>query len=127
MPFARKLEGLTRKADATIGRLSHVSTRQLGHRALFLTVNLLVAGVVMSLPFVASATSHPSAQASVFSASIGSTSLAPADGGPQVARVTTQARGGTITAGRNPLTLQAQAEAVAPIQEYTLSSSDTVW
>jgi murein DD-endopeptidase MepM/ murein hydrolase activator NlpD len=127
MPFARTLEGLTRKADATIGRLSHVSTRQLSHRALFLTINLLVVGVVMSLPFVASASSHPSAQASVFSAAIGSTSLAPADGGPQVARVTTQARGGTITAGRNPLTLQAQAEALAPIQEYTLSSSDTVW
>jgi murein DD-endopeptidase MepM/ murein hydrolase activator NlpD len=83
-----------------------------------------VAGVVMSLPFISSATSRPSAEAS---ASIGSTSLAQADGGPQVARVATQARGGTITAGRNPLTLQAQAEAVAPIQEYTLSASDTVW
>src|SRR3979409_2322792 len=69
MPFVRKLEGLTQKADATIGRLSHISTRQLSHRALFLTVNLLVAGVVMSLPFIASATSRPSAQASVFSAS----------------------------------------------------------
>lgn len=127
MPFVRKLEGLTHKADATIGRLSHISTRQLSHRALFLTVNLLVAGIVMSLPFIASATSHPSTQASAFSASIGSTSLAPFDGGPQVARVATQARGGTITAGRNPLTLAAQAEAVPPIQEYTLSASDTVW
>ena len=102
-----------------------IGTRQLGRRAAFLLVNLLVAGVVMSLPFIGGATAHPSAQASVFSAPVGSTSLAPVDGEPQVARAAAQARGGTIAAGRNPVTVQA--EGVRPINEYTLSANDTLW
>jgi murein DD-endopeptidase MepM/ murein hydrolase activator NlpD len=105
--------------------MSLISTRQLGRRAAFVLVNLLVAAIVMSLPFIAGAATRPTAQASVFDQPIGSTSLASADGEPQVARVAPQARGGTIAAGRNPVTVQA--EGVPPIREYTLSTNDTLW
>lgn len=126
MPSGRQqLEELAQKAGGTIERMALISTRQLGRRALFVVVNLLVAAVVMSLPFIASAAAHPSAQDSVFNAPIGSTSLAPVDGELQVFRAAPQARGGTIAAGRNPVTVQA--EGVRPIQEYTLSTNDTLW
>jgi murein DD-endopeptidase MepM/ murein hydrolase activator NlpD len=125
MPSGRmQLEELALKAGRTIERLALISTRQLGRRALLLLVNLLVAAVVMALPFLAGASAGPSAQASVLNAPIGSTSLAPADGEPTVARVATQARGGTIAAGRSPVTVQT--EAVRPIQEYTLSKDDSL-
>jgi murein DD-endopeptidase MepM/ murein hydrolase activator NlpD len=125
MPSGRmQLEELALKAGRTVERLALISTRQLGRRALFLLVNLLVAGVVMSLPFVAGASAGPNTQASIFNAPIGSTSLAPADGEPTIARAATQARGGTIAAGRNPVTVQS--EAVRPIQEYTLSKDDSL-
>lgn len=119
-----QLGELAQKAGGTIERLSLISTRQLGRRALFVVINLLVAAVVMSLPFVAGAAARPSAPPSVLNA-VGSTSLAPADGEPSVARAAPPARGGTIAAGRSPVTVRA--EGVPPIQEYTLSRDDTLW
>jgi murein DD-endopeptidase MepM/ murein hydrolase activator NlpD len=119
-----QLEELALKAGGTIERLALISRRQLGRRALFLLVNLLVAAIVMSLPFIAGGSAGPSTQGSTFNAPIGSTSLAPADGEPTLARVATQARGGTIAAGRSPVTVQT--EAVRPIQEYTLSKDDSL-
>jgi murein DD-endopeptidase MepM/ murein hydrolase activator NlpD len=101
-----------------------LDTRQLGRRAAFVVVNLLVAAIVMSLPFVASAAARPAAPVSVFDA-VGSTSLSAGDGEPAMARAATQSRGGTIAAGRSPVTVQA--EEVAPIREYTLSREDTLW
>jgi murein DD-endopeptidase MepM/ murein hydrolase activator NlpD len=125
MPSGRmQLGELALNAGGTIERWVRVGTRQLGRRALFLLVNLLVAAGVVSLPFMASAASHPNAQVSAFASAVGSTSLAPADGEP-VARVAPQARGLTIAAGRNPLTvLTLDAH---PSQTYTLSATDTLW
>ena len=98
----------------------------LGQRAIFIIVNLLVAVLVMSLPFLASAAGMPATEAAVNRAAIGSTSLAPVDGEPLLfARAATVARGGTITAGRSPLTVQAEDS--RPIQQYTLSNDDTLW
>jgi len=126
MPLGRQqYDELIQRTAETIERLSFVSTRQLGRRALHVAVNVLVAGIVMSLPFIASAASRPSAQASIASAAIGSTSLASVDGDPQVTRAVTQGRGGTIVAGRDPLTLPS--EGVRPIPQYTLSAKDTLW
>ena len=101
-----------------------IDTRQLGRRATFVVVNLLVAAIVMSLPFLASAAARPAEPVSVFD-SIGSTSLSAGDGEPVVARAATEARGGTIAAGRSPVTIKAQE--VAPIRQYTLSREDTLW
>ena len=115
----------TQRSRPAAGILAVLASPQLGRRALIVAVNLLVASVVMSLPFLASAASG-SAPRSAFSASaVGSTSLAPADGAPQVSRAAPAARGGTIAAGRNPVTVQAQG--VRPIGEYVLSASDTLW
>jgi murein DD-endopeptidase MepM/ murein hydrolase activator NlpD len=121
LPF----EQLAQKAGGTLERMALISARQLGRRALFVVVNLFVAAVVMSLPFVAGTAARPSVQTSAFNAPIGSTSLAPADGEPTVARVAPQSRGGTIAAGRNPVTVMA--EGVRPIREYTLSKDDSLW
>ena len=120
-----QLGQLAHKAGGSIERFALISTRQLGRRALFVLVNLFVAAVVMSLPFMASAAARPAAQTSAFNQPIGSTSLAPVDGEPQVARSATQARGRTIAAGREPITVQAPG--ARPIQEYTLSADDTLW
>lgn len=126
MPSCRtEPQDISQKADRTFDRRALISTRQLGRGALLVVVNLLVAAVVMSLPLIAGAASHPTSQSASVFAPIGSTSLAPADGAPQVARAITQARGGTIAAGRNPVTVQA--EGVRPIQEYTLSKDDSLW
>ena len=108
------------------GILAVISAPQLGRRALIVVVNLLVASIVMSLPFIASsAGASASAQSSYPSTAVGSTSLAPVDGEPQLARVAPAARGGTIAAGRNPVTVQA--EGVRPITQYTLSAVDSLW
>ncbi|MEP7003927.1 MAG: M23 family metallopeptidase [Chloroflexota bacterium] len=106
------------------GTLALANASQLGRKALIVVVNLLVASSVMSLPFIASAAATPVAQSS-FNSAVGSTSLAPVDGEPQVSRVAPAARGGTIAAGRNPVTTQAQG--VRPIGQYTLSAEDTLW
>lgn len=117
--------GTAQRVGGSLERILHTATRHLGRRALFLLVNLFVAAIVVSLPFISNGSSHPPAQASATSAPIGSTSLASADGEPLVARAAPPARGGTITAARNPLTVQSQG--VRPIAEYTLSQEDTLW
>ncbi|HET8568711.1 MAG TPA: M23 family metallopeptidase [Candidatus Limnocylindria bacterium] len=74
-------------------------------------LNIAVAGIVLSLPFAASA----AATAPV------------AGGGVAVAaaqRATTVSRGGTIAAGRSPVTVNA--EGVRPVVEYTLGANDTL-
>ncbi len=104
--------------------LGLITASRIGRKALIVVVNLLVASIVMSLPFIASSAATPAAQSS-FNSAVGSTSLAPVDGEPQVSRVAPAARGGTIAAGRNPVT--TQAEGVRPIGQYTLSAEDTLW
>jgi murein DD-endopeptidase MepM/ murein hydrolase activator NlpD len=123
-PSPQQLGHLARVAGGNIERLAFIGSRNLGRRTLVVFLNLLVAAIVVSLPFIASSTAQRP-QAQIASVAIGSTSLAPVDGDAQVARVATQARGGTITAGRNPMTVQTQE--VRPIPEYTLSASDTLW
>ena len=113
------------RAGGSIERAVIIGTRHLVRRAPFILVNLFVAALVMALPFIASAAGRQNTQDSVFSASVGSTSLAPVDGDASVARAQPAARGGTIAAGRNPVTVQT--DAVGPIQEYTLSKSDSLW
>ena len=109
----------------TGGVVALIGAPQLGRRALIVVVNLLVASIVMSLPFIASsAGTAASAQSSFPSAAVGSTSLAPIDGEPQVARAAPAARGGTIAARRNPVTVQA--EGARPITQLTLSAEDTL-
>jgi murein DD-endopeptidase MepM/ murein hydrolase activator NlpD len=106
--------------------LAVVTSPTLGRRALIVVVNLLVATVVMSLPFIASAAAAPAVPAaSASTLGTGSTSLAPVDGAPQVSRAAPAARGLTIAAGRSPMTVEA--EGVRPIGEYTLSAKDTLW
>jgi murein DD-endopeptidase MepM/ murein hydrolase activator NlpD len=126
MPSSRQNVGhLAHQAGGSLERLARIGSRQLGRRALIVVVNLFVAGVVMSLPFITSSAASSSAPANGASAPIGATSLAPVDGMPQVARAATVARGGTISAGRNPVTVKA--EGARPIQEYSLSPDDTLW
>lgn len=114
----------TKLTGRLAGMLALITASRLGRKALIVVVNLLVASIVMSLPFIASSAATPVAQPS-FNSAVGSTSLAPVDGEPQVSRVAPAARGGTIAAGRNPVTTQAQG--VRPIGQYTLSTEDTLW
>ena len=128
MPSGRQLGDIAEQAGGTFERaaqLIRIAVRQLSRHAFFLLVNLLVAVIVMSLPFLASAASHQDAQSKFAPSPIGSTSLAPVDGEPTLARAATQTRGGTITAGRTPVT--TVAEGVRPIPRYTLSTDDTLW
>jgi murein DD-endopeptidase MepM/ murein hydrolase activator NlpD len=122
MPSGRmELGELAQQAGPTIGRLAHAWTRYLGRRALFLFVNLLVAAVVMALPFIGGAAARPAPQI----LAVGSTSLAPTDAASTVARAAPQARGQTISAGRDPRT--AITEDAHPVRTYTLSAADTLW
>ena len=98
---------------------------QLGRRALIVVVNLFVAAIVMSLPFIASSAGTAARSPSFAPSAVGATTLAPVDGAPEVSRAAPAARGGTIAAGRNPVT--TKAEGVRPIGEYTLSAEDTLW
>src|SRR5438874_1400232 len=124
-PWESQFEKITQKAGGSIERVALLSTRQLRRRGLVILANLFVAGVVMSLPFIASALSpHASAQP-VATAPAVTTTLAPVDGEPQLARAVLQARGSTIIAGRDPVTLRS--EGVRPIGQYTLSATDTLW
>lgn len=77
-------------------------------------VNCAVAALVLSLPVAASAAAVSTS---------GSDAAAPfaAAAGPRAQSV---ARGGTISAGRSPLTVNA--EGVRPIREYTLGKADTL-
>jgi murein DD-endopeptidase MepM/ murein hydrolase activator NlpD len=122
------LGDIAQQAGGTFERVAQIiriGGRQLSRHALFLLVNLLVAGLVMSLPFLASAASHPDGNSRFAPSPIGSTSLAPVDGEPTVARASTQSRGGTIAAGRTPVTILS--EGVRPIERYRLSTDDTLW
>ena len=126
MPSGRmQLEELARQTRRTIERVARLSTRHLGRRALFLFINLIVAAVVMALPFIGGAAARPAAQASVFSTSVGSTTLAPAGTATLVARAAPQARGQTISAGRDPRTVVT--EDAHPSRTYTLSAADSLW
>jgi murein DD-endopeptidase MepM/ murein hydrolase activator NlpD len=126
MPIGlQQVAALSQKAGGSIERMVLIGARQLSRRAPFIVANLIVAAIVMALPFLASAAGRPAAQASVFSAAVASSSLAPVDGEPFVARAQSVARGGTIAAGRNPMTVQT--DAVGPVQDYTLSKSDSLW
>jgi len=125
MPSGRvQLEELARQTGQTIERVARLSTRHLGRRALFLLINLIVAAVVMALPFIGGAAARPAAQASVLSASVGSTTLAPADTATLVSRAAPQARG-TISASHEPRT--AVTEDAHPSRTYTLSAADSLW
>src|SRR5260221_1441207 len=127
MPSGRQLGDIAQQAGGTFERAAQIiriGGRQLSRHALFLLVTPLVAVIVMSLPFLSSAASHREAQSKFAPSPIGSRSLAPVDGEPTVARAASQSRGGTITAGRSPVT--AVAEGVRPIPIYTLSADDTL-
>jgi len=128
MPSGRPLGDIALQAGGTFERAAQIiriAGRHLSRHAVFLLVNLLVAVIVMSLPFLSIAMSHADPSSKLASAPIGSTSLAPVDGEPTVARASTQSRGGTITAGRTPVT--AVAEGARPIATYRLSTDDTLW
>ena len=77
-------------------------------------VNCAVAALVLSLPVAASA-------AAVSTSGSDATAPIAAAAGPRAQSV---ARGGTISAGRSPLTVNA--EGVRPIREYTLGKADTL-
>ena len=113
------------RARSAVGILATITTPRLVRGALIVVVNVMVAALVMALPFISSAASPATSSPSFSMSAVGSTSLAPADGEPQVSRVAPAARGGTIAAGRNPVTVQA--EGTRPIVQYTLSSADTLW
>lgn len=78
------------------------------------TLNVAVAALVLSLPIAASAATATPAPASApaLLASV------------EVPRALSAARGGTISAGRSPVTLNA--DGVRPIHEYTMGKSDTL-
>src|SRR6266568_2385244 len=90
MPSEYPLGGIARQAGGLFERLSRIiriGGRQLGRHAVFLVVNLLVALIVVSLPFLSSAGSHSDGSSKLAPSPIGSTSLAPVDGEPTIARV----------------------------------------
>lgn len=127
----RSLELISRQAGGTLGRSVITASRYLQQRAFLILVNLTVAAVIVALPFIATSAprSGGSGAAAATAQAVGSTSLGVVDdlrgAGTSVARAQILARGGTITAGRTPVT--AQAEAVRPIAQYTLSQNDTLW
>lgn len=91
--------------------------------------NAIVALIVVSLPFVASAASRPAADigatvTEATAAAATTAAAASAAGLPDTARAQVEARGRTIMAGRNPMTIAA--EGVRPIVQYTLSTDDTL-
>ena len=125
MPWERmQLEERAHKIGRTTERLVRLSTRHLGRHAIFVVLNLLVAAVVMALPFIGGAAARPVAQASAFASSVGSTTLAPSDTMALVARAAPQARG-TISAGHDPRTVVT--EDANTTRTYTLSAADTLW
>ena len=113
------------RSGPVAGLRSIIRSQQLVRRGLLVAVNLLVASLVMALPFIASAASTPTPRSAFSATAVGSTSLAPTDSTPLVSRAAPAARGGTIAAGRNPVTVQAQG--VPPIAQYVLSERDSLW
>ncbi|GAC1492679.1 MAG: hypothetical protein NVS1B1_10440 [Candidatus Limnocylindrales bacterium] len=93
--------------------------------AIRIGANALVAIIVVSLPFVATAAAQPAAEASAPAvASALDAGVPNTDRVADAPRAQVEARGGTITAGRNPLTVAA--EGIRPILTYTLSSADSL-
>jgi murein DD-endopeptidase MepM/ murein hydrolase activator NlpD len=86
-----------------------------GIRGLRLALNTSVAVLVLSLPFAATAASRASTSPPVAASS---TSVADAS------RAQPNARGGSIAASRNPLTVAA--EGARPVQEVTIHEGDTL-
>jgi murein DD-endopeptidase MepM/ murein hydrolase activator NlpD len=80
------------------------------------TMNLAVSILVLSLPLAATAATGPGASAGPTAGSLIAASEAP--------RAQAIARGATISAARNPVTVQS--EDVRPIHEYTLGKTDTL-
>jgi murein DD-endopeptidase MepM/ murein hydrolase activator NlpD len=89
-----------------------------GVRGLRLALNTAVAVLVLSLPFAATAASRANTVAPSATGTVAVT--APSDG----ARAQPLARGGTIAASRNPVTVAA--EGTRPIQEVTVHEGDTL-
>jgi murein DD-endopeptidase MepM/ murein hydrolase activator NlpD len=87
-----------------------------GLRGLRLALNTSVAVLVLSLPFAATAASRATPSGSTFAA----TSTVSTD----VARAQPNARGTTIAASRNPLTVDA--EGARPVQQVTINEGDTL-
>lgn len=91
--------------------------------AIRIGANALVAIIVVSLPFVATAAAQPATEASAPAIADAIAATNP-DRVAEAPRARVEARGGTITAGRNPLTVAA--EGIRPILTYTLSSADSL-
>src|SRR5258708_29970866 len=80
MPSGYPLGGIAERAGGTFERATRIiriGGRPLGRHAFFLLVNLLVAVLVMALPFLSSAAAHQDPQGKLAPPPIGSTSLAP--------------------------------------------------
>ena len=118
---AERLERTTRRIQSVLSQPSAVITPF--RPAIRIGANALVAIIVVSLPFVATAAAQPAAEASAPGIA-GSVSAATTDRVPDAPRAQVEARGGTITAGRNPLTVAA--EGIRPVIDYTLSSVDSL-
>ena len=126
----RSLELIARQAGGTFGRSVQSASRYLQQRAFLILVNLTVAAVVVALPFLATSAPRTNA-AQLGGQSVGNTTLGVfddlRDAGPTAAaRAQNVARGGTITAGRSPVTVQAPAVPSFD-QLYVLSQTDTLW
>jgi len=94
----------------------------LSRRLLRVGANAIVALIVVSLPIVASANSRPATDAALSLTGTGAATSA--ERLPEAARAQVEARGGTITAGRNPTTIAA--EGIRPVVQYTLSTDDSL-
>ena len=127
MPSLDRAE-LARRIEGPIRRSALALSSSVRRHAALLLVNLAVAAIVVALPFIGTARAT---SASASSTALGATSLSSSDGSIEASdaglalRAQPQPRGGTITAGRNPVTVQAQG--VRPITEYTLSPDDSLW
>jgi murein DD-endopeptidase MepM/ murein hydrolase activator NlpD len=102
--------------DGTSGYLAGL----IGVRGLRLALNTSVAVLVLSLPFAATAASRASTVAPTSPAATAATAPATSDG----SRAQPLARGGSIAASRNPLTVAA--EGTRPVQEVTIHDGDTL-
>jgi murein DD-endopeptidase MepM/ murein hydrolase activator NlpD len=87
-----------------------------GLRGLRLALNTSVAVLVLSLPFAATAASRATTPGSTFAA----TSTITTD----VSRAQPNARGGSIAASRNPVTVAA--EGARPVHQVTINEGDTL-
>ena len=129
LPLLRRSIGTAaRRSSGTLFGSVQSAARTLRRSAFFLFVNLLVAAIVVALPFLVAAAPGATA-ARPTGGAVGGTTLSLADdsrdAGTPLARAQTQARGGTISAGRNPVTVQAAGDTA--IVHRTLTKDDTLW